>query len=647
MYQANNLPFSVDQPQWPEVMISANDPPVWFNNLNVPQEAQQFIGYATSVLAHQIQSNAMKNRMRMFAFNVYAQNSFNNPDFKILVEMFVMVVYMRLAQRAYNTPQIAIENEGAQFAEMTLGYLYSTFQQGLQGMLTPQENNHMYQMYQMHGQLRNELNQFEQRMAAPVGNNMGMGMGMQGNMGMAGQRMGNYNQTPRQGMGNAGVNSSALNNVFQTEGQGNGQRNTRPSYGDREVQVIGGTNPIDQRAAFTKTAEQPPQQVKALTREIAGTGKLSWTSSQRQRTQFAYQTNYYAGYLQQLDDGIVVQELIALEELDQDARMDYESHRIPTAFGTPHDKHEFDRANEALDKIKQGMQQLSAEHGSKSKVEGDTEKRRELSHFTHEAIISDLSETAVWFQCQAEYWQLAVNGDAPSVFQIRGQVVEAHLVPTQDRTKEDVFVQLLSEAGTFHAAAVVLNNHYAKVDSGLWHGMNRRLTTLVNLMLGNNLSTAIRIGNFCEDALEINSYILKKFGDAVAAVWIANQSHAIKNAVQPADPTLIAQLLNLYETNGEVSQAAVNSAVGVYNLVTMTLLDIDSTDLRLNFDPKRSAQILPEYAPDLYYICRAVLYDTEDTRDYLRHYLRTRDGRTLEIAHGYLGDGAIMITLLP
>jgi hypothetical protein len=77
--------------------------------VNVPQQIQQYIPLITSVIIMEIQNKMQQNPLRVFMFNLYSMNQYNNREFTELVEICSNYIHLVMMNgREYNSIEGAV-----------------------------------------------------------------------------------------------------------------------------------------------------------------------------------------------------------------------------------------------------------------------------------------------------------------------------------------------------------------------------------------------------------------------------------------------------------------------------------------------------------------------------------------------------------
>lgn len=105
--QGQQLPFNPTQIQVQPIQVAIGQPP-FVPMVNVPQQIQQWVPLIASIIVMEIQNKMQMNPLRIFMFNQYAQNGYNNPVFSELVEICANYIHLSLMHgREYTDPQHA------------------------------------------------------------------------------------------------------------------------------------------------------------------------------------------------------------------------------------------------------------------------------------------------------------------------------------------------------------------------------------------------------------------------------------------------------------------------------------------------------------------------------------------------------------
>ena len=99
--QPNQLPYNPLQPVEPYITIEIGRPH-FIPNVMCPLELQQYLPVIVTVAMNEIQTKAGSNPLRQFAYNMYARNGYNNPEFHELIDICVNYIHATLLYSGNN-----------------------------------------------------------------------------------------------------------------------------------------------------------------------------------------------------------------------------------------------------------------------------------------------------------------------------------------------------------------------------------------------------------------------------------------------------------------------------------------------------------------------------------------------------------------
>lgn len=107
MQQQAQLPVNPTQIQSQSVNVSPGQPH-FLPSVNVPPQIQQYLPLITSVIIMEIQQKMQQNPLRIFMFNLYSVNQYNNREFSELVEICSNYIHLVMMNgREFNTIEAA------------------------------------------------------------------------------------------------------------------------------------------------------------------------------------------------------------------------------------------------------------------------------------------------------------------------------------------------------------------------------------------------------------------------------------------------------------------------------------------------------------------------------------------------------------
>ena len=341
---SNALPFNAQAPQWQPLNLNLNTPPI-VPNYNGPQWIQQLTPLVSAAAAIEIQQRAQTNPLRMFMFNQYASNNFQNDDFAALVVGTLDYIALECAAGRFPNPEQAAQVCVPQMCEMLCAInlrLFPALEQFIQNQSLVQT-------------LRNTISNFDQ-LVARINNwkRTGQAGGQQsqqgnqwGNQGGGWGNTGGGNAGWGQPAQQAGLNSRWGGNTAPQPGQGNtglfsntGNAASVGSTGSSSVvsAKYAGDNssPIQQphaartiqpkQESVVNQQEQPQSQ--GVLEAPATSGDIKWVPSPQHPYMPAAAPSIVELWLRKHPNGVVEP---FIKEREQSS-MDYERHGT-TTFG--------------------------------------------------------------------------------------------------------------------------------------------------------------------------------------------------------------------------------------------------------------------------------------------------------------------------
>lgn len=135
--QAPNLPVSATQLVGAPVAVNVGQPP-FIPMINAAPQMQQYIPLIMSVIVMEIQNKMQQNPLRIFMFNWYSRNGYNNAEMTELLEICTNYIYISLMCGQESDPTQATFNHVPNLVTMMAGAQIKPFQPLLQ-LLTPEQ----------------------------------------------------------------------------------------------------------------------------------------------------------------------------------------------------------------------------------------------------------------------------------------------------------------------------------------------------------------------------------------------------------------------------------------------------------------------------------------------------------------------------
>lgn len=135
--QGQALPVSPTQIMSQPLPVNIGQPP-FVPLVNVPQNIQQFVPLIMSVIVMEIQTKMQQNPLRVFMFNWYSRNGYNNPEMTELLEICCNSVLISLMYGQETDPTVATFNKVPNIVTMMAGAQIKPFPALLQTLTQDQ-----------------------------------------------------------------------------------------------------------------------------------------------------------------------------------------------------------------------------------------------------------------------------------------------------------------------------------------------------------------------------------------------------------------------------------------------------------------------------------------------------------------------------
>lgn len=665
--QQSVLPVSHTQLQFQfQNFGPGNLPPIPAMNTNPAY--QPVVGPMAVALVNAVQSNAQKNALRTFAFNLYARDGFCNEDFFRMVANAMDWLEMAVEQRQFQSVQHALSEIPSNYAEMAACAQLRNWP-----ALTQVVDANTYQaaqrVIQYFDQLGNQIAQFKHMKQQMQYQQPGMGGGypqggfmpgaMQGGM----PPQGNFVRATTLAPGGSSLfNAQPAPPAFTPSGQQQTESFDRfsshvTSVGEQQskksasrIETVRGDAMYQQPQrdpAVTQTLSEvlgEPEKVSNDDFVLADESKWIWKPSASQPYPFAYNPRTHLKYHRRNVHGDIIE---FIKERVRDT-VDYEKHRLVQSFGP---------AARTIDPI---QTQLRLQRMQDSLVQRDREdptlSAEELALIDNrvfpERWITESTLEDAWVACSIGRWHDAVKGKLPDIYHRRARVA----TPVVSSRDESSLVAELSQQTTYSELRRKLLEMRDKASPELWYLCERRMTDAVNRVLNQQFSIdTITISSFVGDILDLPAVLEKRFGEAMVKQYRANEAQSIQNTFRvlqaiPGYSTDLAAAFNevylVRETEDDPEMEEEGPSITYLATdVTMTFLSCVAQELEVELSSKHASLVTSE-TPFLRALVEDIMVNVKDDLPFDHHFIRTIDGHILELTRGLLGQDAYLLRIV-
>lgn len=666
------LPVDPSRPMHNYLMLQANNPPFCPNPAVVTPDLQlqQYVPAIAALCAIEVQGAAQQqpqNPLRMFMFNLLAQNNYANQEFEKLVIAATEFFWLNVVKGTYGQyPDAKLPEAVAQMVEMVRAVYMQTFP-ALQPLCDPNLQHNAAGLITTFAQTASEINAWKQR----------MGYGGQPVYGAA---QGGYGQPQQPTYGQPNVQPPFQGrtygtpvNAWQTQGgvpAGAAMPPGQQLFGQqRMVQPPGvGAGPVDTsrydrdvvRQPFQPRQEAPapsptpappaPAPVQEETEQLLTLAKIKWVPTESFPYIPAYNPAVDQLFFRALPTGGFKPILIPRKD-----PVDYDRHAISSTFGPRPRGADPTKSIEALERITKGLEQVN-QQPSTAPAEGEAEEVE--IPFTL-VVRADEEDGVVWTPREASPGPVYLIGELERL----GKIVDDRPVDIY-RLHAKLYDPVVGEADETHwvdnfgecETLVTLRNKLvaaaSEISPSLYQTVNRRMTQAINRAIRLNLSIPVlKIDSFADDLDDLLK-ALERRGELILGSFMRQQKSLIQRQLitLPEDEANEeeTQFVNPKRFSGEPPKITF-----VTSNVTVTLLNCRSHELNVELAPDGLGTGLQRDNMPLLYALVKDIFDAETTKQFVekygefdRHLIRTLDGRVIEANRGWLDDDYFVLTLV-
>lgn len=639
MQNSLNIPVSYDRADIsPMTGISLNYPP-FVPQYSGPNEIANQIPLIAAAAALEIQSNMQKNPLRMFTYNMMAQNGYNNPSFSMLVTTIADWAMVEVLAGTYTNLEDSMSECVVRMCEMVGSVMTNEFPD-LRRVLPQEYEGPVTAQLRMFGDVMNRISQAKAGQVPPRSNSGG------------GVRI-----TSNSAWGNSGAsnNSSWIDRGNSTSSSSWGAPAQPKTIGLGGMSgVFGGGAPSHAHAATPVDVVRAPSRfsrsyaakeeavlVETKTQEVAvipqaiiqSESALKWLPSALQYGIPAYNPRTHSMVLKQNDDGTVVAQLP-----EKDQAMNFDRHNIPSVFGQVPSHYKNEKAIKANESIKAGLEEIEAQ-----KRKAAAEQKPEILSLVYPNFISAGSLGELWTEAMVHRYTQKNEQGQPTLYRIKGEVTET-MVSTRD---ESAIMTKLGESFSYAELREKLLALRSSMTPQLWVWAERTMTAFINNRIANNMSIpGLSIDSFTDDFVALSDAVQKKYDSVILAAFLKDQAKYISRLFRQvvlADKERLTQFLF---DDKEFPTEERPSLIFLSKRYSLTLLNTSSFNLELEFDPKIGGVLTSIYTPNMRAIAEQIFEELQEEEQISHVYLRTTDGRTLELTRGALSDDHYQLSLV-
>lgn len=655
--QQQSLPVPADQPIHNLIQFDPQYSPAPYPNYNIEPAIQNVLPLISTVSANEVQNNARRSALRMFAFNLYGQSGFNNDAFRQLVCGLADYVAFEAARGNVMDLVQTVVNLAPNYVALVTANLARQYP-ALQQMLDQQTFNHTTNLVGQFDQLAMAIQNFR-RGGMQGGMSSGMGGGSMGGSGLGmGATMGSGAGMRGSNMGGGGMMGDQGSALFSTPSSGNAsvQGQTSDMRGRRYAQQADfkttrvGEDSQDtagvriERAGGRAMPEpvQPqaaqPQKPAEPFEVLADESSYKWKPSKSQLYPLAYQPRSTLLYHKVMPDGTVIE---ILKQRKQ-GRMDYEKHCLVKSFGSTLQSADARAAQQRLEDMKRSLEVRSEAEPFLDEASRALLKRRV---FDDMVMFEPNFESAWLVTMMGRQSKMDDAGKMPDIYQRRCVVA----TPVYTRENEIDLIKELASCTTYSQARIKMLDMQTRMSPELWYTCERRLTDAVNRTL--SLRMCIEkpnIDSFTEDVVDLIAS-LRKRGEMFATAFEASVTEVLSSEFDLLDVDMEETLSFITENytsnylNDEKFKAAAPKLTYLSSNVTLTLLNCLASELETELSTTHGMMV-GSNTPFLNELAMQIVNEVGNNSA-TRHFIRTLDGRIIELGEGLLGNDVYLMKI--
>lgn len=684
MYTPSPLQFDPQRITQPLVHIDINNPP-FVPNYQCEDYLWQFRPYIAGLLMIEIQGGASRqppSPLRIYAFNQFAVNNWQNEDFVGLFGKACDYVAMAMYGREFHSPDEAATQLMPRLVTMVVAE-NTQFFPDLQRYINQEAWHAVQQNLQMWQRTKMALEQY--RMRQPV-----FGYGQQAprpyaqpqQQGMD-PRMMYRQQTTSQLAAAAGGGvavipepgqSSYLDPRLASAAQSSIPSGTENEYTrmmareqrQQPAQQQYAADPLKQpfspRTPREEPAMQATQEIEKFQVPVFDDGSIlvpeeisthTWVPTETQPYRPAYHPSTQARFHRVMPDGVV------FIEVQEKVNMDFEQHNLPNSiFGKQREGVEYDvlRANEGFargatefaDRMKwtiQAQQLGDTDEGRLSKERADAEGVSVV--IVEDDWLCDVSEVGLMVLTGVSRAQKAADMEkAPDVFRRYGFVSEP-IICAEDQTD---LLRRLADSRTWLELAGKIEDAAKDHDLGFVEAVSRRSIIALNRVLALNMSIPpdmLQLGADFDVATiqELELALSNDYSTVFVSAYKNHQRNHIQAMFQSIpDADVEKSLREAYVDPTKFPEGKAPWLGLLTSCYSFTTLDMYAHDLDLEIDPDTGSLLTEENSGDVYRVMSDLFGRLPKDRTFAKHLFQTNDGVLLEVVQGDIGQDAYLLS---
>lgn len=646
MFNNQQLPVPADQLVAPFLNIDVNNPP-YTVPLQAPQQFQNYLRYLSGMVALEIQNTAQLNPMRVFMFNLCAQNNFYNNEFSEIVSSVLDVVMLGFLKRQFHDVAAAIQSCVPRALEMFTAANCRTYPALAQYVTDPAAQQAVNALIQQFTTIGGEIDNMKRMMANQYP------QAQQQQRGGAGFVHATAGTTATNQPSLFSGGSQAANPGFR--GGSPTPRNNRWSQKPQieEISVEADPrqvtkSPFNSRSPAPGAVSQAPAPAAAATTvqsnvpfelqdhpllEVLDNGSymvpaedsvVDWVPTAEQPYLPAYNPRTHLLYHQVFPNGKVA---VVIKDLTQ-TMMDWEKHNIGgNSFGTRAKVQTRTDMTNVWDDV-QTLNHADLAVSAGVPGEGESDQAIDVRIGTNWVLATSFEGFLV--DARLNYLRACVDsGQDILAYNTYGSIYSVSV----DRVDSSDVIDRLSKITEYSVLANKLKGIKGDIADILWYTIDELLTEAVQRVLRHSLSRAIVFDRFSDDIDDVIG-LLEADGPLLHGAFLKHQAEVIR--------TTLCNILPEHRTALDAALDMPNHAdlkttyVGQH--VSLTVLDCMSHDLEIELTDGLGAAIVESLTPEIFGLVKGIFERSQEYEEEIgRHFIVTNDLITLEASRGHLG----------
>lgn len=683
------LQFDPENLMWPTQWVDVENPP-FVPNVNVDQRAARFLHIISGLLMQEIQNNAQPGRpLRVYMYNLYSSNNWNNGNFARTVSGICDWFVMAMETNQYPSEQACLNDIVPKMAELAAAAQLRDVPE-LENYLDANAHNVTVGLINRLDQIADQIASYQQRQQGWGRGGQGGGQGggwqdrqrsdWQSRRTTGGSQW--EGSTQRQQTRPADTFGSGGSNLFSGRqaggdrwgrGEDRSEGSTRfdrrreePTQsrstdveasssakgfddgftGDwrRKEQRVAPTRKPGEDVAVEQTGSTPELNKGKFTEKVMeaieiladeARGKLAWRPSIDQPYPLAYNPRTQLLYLRKDSSHASVVQVIKDR---QEGTVDYEKHKIVRNFGPAARKITPEENLKKLETMRAALEPRSLDDPTLTEEARALLKNRVVS----DSWIMETSQELAWVMGAVGKQLDGVDGTLPDIYHRRAKIC----VPVVGLEDQSEMIRELGACDTYEALKLKLLALGPTMNPELWQLCEQKLTEAVNRVLAQRMSIEdIRIESFIEDVTDVVPVIGKAYGRLFVDAFNTSAAETIQRMFQTVSDGMEEEIRFMTDNilaNYTGEQAAKLKFTYLISNVTMTYLSCLAQELEIELDPKK-AVLVTINTPFVRELLVDILDQVADGFEYERHFIRTADGRVLELTRGLLGQESLLL----